>query len=217
MSVTSRDSKNSTSRQESQQEMKQKRDAFLFRFKKEAKSKVNEGERPDQVYQEAQLFGAKSELAREPKDRFWHELTSISLTPIAKIGLGKLFTFEFTAPCFEQIDKGNLTKKERMRREFMSFYGDVKFDFRQFGKDNELLKKTKPLQYCLKMCHIIGFYLKGAHGFDLLKMKVDFNQDEFGEIWLMNVDHLFVRKSRHVPSDNGTQLADYVLLQMQQM
>ena len=48
-------------------------------------------------------------------------------------------------------------------------------------------------------------------------MKVDFNRDEFGEIWLMNVDNLFVRKSRHVPSDNGTQLADYVLLQMEQL
>lgn len=67
------------------------------------------------------------------------------------------------------------------------------------------------------MCHVIGFYLKHAHGFDLLKMKVDFNQDEFGEIWLMNVDNLFVRKSRNVPQDNGTLLADYVLCRMQDM
>ena len=35
-------------------------------------------------------------------------------------------------------------------------------------------------------------------------MKVDFNRDEFGEIWLMAVDKLFVRKSRKVPNDNGT-------------
>ena len=48
-------------------------------------------------------------------------------------------------------------------------------------------------------------------------MKVDFNQDEFGEFWLMNVDNLFVRKLRNVPSDNGTQLADYVLIRMQEM
>ena len=67
------------------------------------------------------------------------------------------------------------------------------------------------------MCHVIGFYLKYAHGYDLLKMKVDFNQDEFGEFWLMNVDNLFVRKSRNVPSNNGTQLADYVLFRMQEM
>ena len=81
--------------------MKQKRDAFLLRFKKEAKVKVNEGEYLDKVIQEAQLF---KELEREARDRFWQELTSISLTPIAKIGMGKLYTFEFTAPCFEQID-----------------------------------------------------------------------------------------------------------------
>lgn len=92
----------------------------------------------------------------------------------------------------------------------MSYYGEVRFNFQQFGAD-EMLRKTRPLQYCIKMCHIIGFYLQHAHGFDLMKMKVDFNQDEFGEIWLMNAYELCVRKSRYVPSDKGTQLADYVL------
>ena len=67
------------------------------------------------------------------------------------------------------------------------------------------------------MCHVIGFYLKHAHGYDLLRMKVDFNQDDFGEIWLMNIDDLEVRKSRVVPADNWTQLADYVLIRMQDM
>ena len=67
------------------------------------------------------------------------------------------------------------------------------------------------------MCHIVGFYLQHAHGYDLMKMKVDFNQDEFGEIWLMNAWDLCVRKSRYVPSDKGTQLADYVLQRMEDM
>jgi len=48
-------------------------------------------------------------------------------------------------------------------------------------------------------------------------MKVDFNQDEFGEIWLMQVDNLFVRKSRFVPADKGTKVADYVLTRMQEL
>ena len=51
----------------------------------------------------------------------------------------------------------------------------------------------------------------------MMKMKVDFNQDEFGEIWLMSVDDLFVRKTREVPSDNGTQLADFVLRHMEEL
>ena len=93
----------------------------------------------------------------------------------------------------------------------MSFYGKVKFDFKQFGSNNKILKKEKPLQYCIKMCHIMGYYLQHLHGLDLLKMHVDFNQDEFGEIWLMNVDKILIRQTRSVPTDNGTQLADYVI------
>ena len=50
-----------------------------------------------------------------------------------------------------------------------------------------------------------------------MKMKIDFNKDEFGEIWLMNVDKLIVRQSRRVPNDNGTQLADYILNTMYQI
>ena len=50
-----------------------------------------------------------------------------------------------------------------------------------------------------------------------MKMKVEFHQDEFGEIWLLNVKDLFVRKARYVPSDNGTQLADYVLQRMEEI
>ena len=46
-------------------------------------------------------------------------------------------------------------------------------------------------------------------------MKVDFNQDEFGEIWLMHVEKLYVRKERKVPTDDGNKLADFVLSQME--
>ena len=86
----------------------------------------------------------------------------------------------------------------------MSFYGKVHYNFQQFNSDDEVLKKKAPLQYCIKMCHIMGFYLQRVHGFEILQMKVDFNQDEFGEIWLMQVNNLFVRKARHVPTDKGS-------------
>ena len=61
------------------------------------------------------------------------------------------------------------------------------------------------------MCHIMGYYVKGVHGYEILKMKVNFNQDEFGEIWLTQVDELLVRKSRRVPNDQGTKVADYII------
>ena len=92
----------------------------------------------------------------------------------------------------------------------MSFYGEVKFDHRRFG-DDDVLKQKRPLQYCIKMCHVIGFYLQKAHAYDLMKMQVDFHQDEFGEIWLMQVDKLVVRKTRFVPTENKAQIADFVL------
>jgi len=44
-----------------------------------------------------------------------------------------------------------------------------------------------------------------------MRMKVDFNQDEFGEIWLTHVENLQVRKSRPVPTEQKTQIADFVL------
>ena len=57
-------------------------------------------------------------------------ISSISLTPIARVGLGKLFTFDFVSPCFEKTDGVPISKEERNKRESMSFYGDVRFDFR---------------------------------------------------------------------------------------
>ena len=107
LSVTSRDSKNSTSRQESQFEVKQKRDAFLLRFRKDSTVKpLKDDKYLDKVIQETQLY---KELKREAKDVYWQELTSISLTPMAKVGLGKLYTFEFISPCFEPTNASNLS------------------------------------------------------------------------------------------------------------
>ena len=66
------------------------------------------------------------------------------------------------------------------------------------------------------MCHIIGFYLKHLHGFELIKMKVDFYQDEFGGICLMQAADIFVRSQRHVPAGKGTKVADFVLTYMEE-
>lgn len=112
------------------------------------------------------------ELEHSSKSSLWKELTSISLTPNAAKGIGKLFTFEFIAPCFEtEKPKSQHDAKKKAK---MSYYGRVKFDFAQFGPDDKL-RKQSPLQYCIKMCHIIGFYVQGVHGYEVMKMKVDFH------------------------------------------
>ena len=72
--------------------MKEKRDAFLLRFKKGS-------EFFDKVLTEKGL--TKDLQDKRETDLYVQDLDSITMTPIAKAGLGKLFTFEFIAPCFE--------------------------------------------------------------------------------------------------------------------
>ena len=98
--------------------MKQKRDTFLLRFKAGS-------EYLDKVIQEVNLF---SELEKKASDKYWQDLSTISLTPCAKIGLGKLNTFEFVSPCFETAKPKS--RKQQIKNESMSFYGQVTFNFR---------------------------------------------------------------------------------------
>ena len=84
----------------------------------------------------------QAELEKKATDNYWQEITSISLTPSAKIGLGKLYTFEFVAPCFEDpANKVNKPSKRGPKQESMSFYGKVEFNYRQFGEDDDMLRK----------------------------------------------------------------------------
>lgn len=147
--MTSRDStkNNQMTSPRNESSFEKKRDAYILRFKQD------NGFR-DKVIQENQRG---KELGKTASDPYWQELQSITLTPIAKVGLGKLFTFEFIAPCFEDKQPRSLKEKEKLEK--MSFYGRVRFDYRQFGNDNDKLKKEQPQVYCLKMCHIMGFYL----------------------------------------------------------
>lgn len=115
-----------------QLDAKLKRDNFLIRFKKGS-------EYFDKIVQE---LNWQAELGKKAADKYWQEVTSISLTPGAKIGLGKLYTFEFIAPCFEDpAKKVNKPSKRGLKQDSMSFYGKVDFDFRQFGEDDDMLRK----------------------------------------------------------------------------
>ena len=117
-------------KQVSQLELKIRRDTFLFRFKDSSTDEFK-----DRIVQESNL-GA--ELDKKLSERYWQELQSISITPNAPSGLGKLITFDFVSPCFET--QKPLDKEDAKRMEKMSFYGQVKFDFRQFGNDDDKLK-----------------------------------------------------------------------------
>ena len=109
------------SRKETSMDIKTKRDAFLIRFKNQSADFV------DKIITETNLF---AELEKSESHKYWHKLSSISLTPNAKVGLGQLYTFEFIAPSFETKPAGKVSRKQQLKLESMSFYGQVKFNFR---------------------------------------------------------------------------------------
>lgn len=87
-------------------------------------------------------------------DDYWNQLESITVTPISTRGLGEHFTFEFVAPCYETVKEGTVERQEE------SFYGGIKFDYKQFGSGDTRLSKENPIHYCLKLCHKIGYYFQ---------------------------------------------------------
>jgi hypothetical protein len=96
-------------------------------------------------------------------DRLWQRLTSISLTPISKYGLGRIINFDFLAPSVGKDPDG-----------LQQYYGEINFDFGQFGNDEAALMRDQPTIYCQRICHKIGYYLKHIHKLDLVRMKVEF-------------------------------------------
>ena len=90
-------------------------DCFLFRFKRKGV------ELADKLIPDFELIHM---FSRRVGDSYYSDLTSISVTPVAKRGLGRHFTFDFLAPSFEEHKRGDDVRKDA------SFYGDVRFDYK---------------------------------------------------------------------------------------
>jgi hypothetical protein len=60
---------------------------------------------------------------------------------------------------------------------------EIFYNFRREGDDLELLQEGKAKEYvnkqCLKMCH----YLQKVRSIEILKMNVEFHEDENKNIW----------------------------------
>ena len=126
-----------------------------------------------------------NEFKRRANDSFWLTIDSIQTTIKSRIGLGKPFIFTFNSPCY---------KKDTATDQIVQSYdGDIEFDFRQFGMNDYLLMMNSPVAYCLKTCHKIGYYLQKIHDQHLLRMKVEFYQDENGKIWLFSATEIWLR------------------------
>ena len=58
--------------------------------------------------------------------------------------------------------------------------GEIIFDYEQFGNDDLTLERKNPDAFCLKVCNKIGYYLQLIHKLDIIRMDVEFYQDETG-------------------------------------
>jgi hypothetical protein len=167
---------------------------------------------------------------RRDTDRYWRGISEIQTTLKAKVGLGKPFMFQFTAPMFEKEKKGSNgfnplnymsdapwgpKKQPHAGKQFdgsRPMAGDagavhlvdnnyniealeVEYKYKQFGSDQELMK-TQPINYCLKVCHKIGFYIQEFFEMQILRMNVEFYQDENGKIWFFYASDIFAREMK---------------------
>lgn len=83
--------------------------------------------------------------------------------------------------------------------------GKIEFNYEQFGggknlEDEHRLMIADPELYCLRACHKIGFYLQKIHKVDLLRMKVQFTQDDNGKIWFTHAFDIYTRSLGEVQS-----------------
>jgi hypothetical protein len=60
------------------------------------------------------------------------------------------------------------------------------------------MMRDMPQMYCLRACHKIGYYLQKIHRVDLLRMKVEFYQDDNGKVWFSHASDIFTRKMEFV-------------------
>ena len=71
--------------------------------------------------------------------------------------------------------------------------GLVEFDYKQFGDDDASLEVNNPFAYCLKLCNKVGFFMQFVHEIDIIRMNVEFYQDETGSIHLYNASNIWIR------------------------
>jgi hypothetical protein len=162
---------------------------------------------------------------RRETDVFWKGVSEIQTTLKSKVGIGRPLKFQFTAPLFEKEKKGSNgfnplsflssdPKMERAEKKGQSrpMKGepgaihlvdnnydienlDVDFDFKQFGEDASLMR-SQPVSYCIKVCHKIGFYVQEIYQYQILRMNVEFYQDDNGKIYLFHASDIYVREAK---------------------
>ena len=71
--------------------------------------------------------------------------------------------------------------------------GDIIFDYEQFGQDDYALERSNIDAFCLKSCNKIGYFMQMIHKIDIIRMDVEFYQNECGTIQLYNAQNIWIR------------------------
>ena len=61
-----------------------------------------------------------------------------------------------------------------------------------------MLQRHNPGAYCLKMCNKIGYYLQQIHAIEIIRMQVEFQQDENGKVFFYNCKNLWIRELEEI-------------------
>lgn len=128
------------------------------------------------------------------------------MAPNCKIGLGKYFKFTFS-PIFydKQVEDTFDFKKKKIPpiHDFMpdivqkvsdKMRSEIEYNYKQFGSEDKELMVYNPHLYCLKVCNKICYYIQVIHRIEIVRMKVEFFQDESGLILLYNASDIWARK-----------------------
>lgn len=133
-------------------------------------------------------------------DEFWSSLSCIQMTPQTKIGLGKAFKFTFSPICHrdpkpKKVPKQNpkIKTQDKGAKLRAKFDGPIEYDFKQFGDDDVTLQLKNPHAFCLKQCNKMGFYLQMVHQIEILRMDVEFHQDETGLMIFYHAQNIWIR------------------------
>lgn len=103
--------------------------------------------------------------------------------------MGKPIIIQFYAPEPQLINAGDS-------------YTTIKYDFRAYGEDINMIKNNDDYGYCMKQCLKMCYYIQKMHNIEILKMRCEFAKDDHGTIWFLYANQIFRRDALGLNQNN---------------
>ena len=114
-------------------------------------------------------------MAKRTNDEYWKTINFIQTWIKSKIGIGNHIVIDFYA---------RINQKKHSRH--------IQYNFRRFKADEYLLSHNQQdywLKQVVKMC----FYISKLYGYEVIRLKAIFLQDDEGIIWLHSIEKWITR------------------------